>query len=546
MSEEIKLQDIIRRSQEGGYFDFIYHGLRADTKYTVAMAEGEEEYDVYEALERAIEEGNVYLVQGFMKDSKIDPNEKVYETLKFIIIWKNMQMFKAIYTNPRTKIKSKLLVDAAMGSLEVFKIVESNPKVRKTTDLMNHCLLNTTENSDTRILKYILADPLTNPLLRLNTRIYETFEEGITGDLTIRSYILASNMNALRILIQDPRFSLNEGHLKMALKNEDWGIIQLLLNDGRMDPTLYVNHMSRLMDDPDFDPNENAFKVSLRVGNLEVFNMIYEDERTNVDDSSLFIAASFNNQNIVVTLRKDRRIVIDTDLINNALVHASKGCAIDMIKYLLSDMRITPQENVVGTNISFGNVAIKAAIYALKEESLDTVIVLISDSRIIANEGNLLSAIKTAQVGITNLLLGYDHIVPTNEHFYAAVITRQVDIVRRLLSYSDIDPSFDSNKSILLAAGNRDEIMIKLLLKDKRTRTTETGKNELIRKIWKQRQSESKMLKLMRPAPSVSTKDEDEDEDEINKRIKRREGVETGDLPDEFHDMLQGLLGIYE
>lgn len=136
-------------------------------------------------------------------------------------------------------------------------------------------------------------------------------------------------------------------------------IVQLLLNDGRADPTddsnyaLYIasknDHVDvvrLLLQDPRVDPSADdncAIRIASENGHVDVVRLLLEDPRVDpsADDNQAIRYASENGHiEVVRLLLEDPRV--DPSAYNNyAIWYASKNGHVEVVRLLLEDPRVT-------------------------------------------------------------------------------------------------------------------------------------------------------------------------------------------------------------
>lgn len=108
-----------------------------------------------------------------------------------------------------------------------------------------------------------------------------------------------------------------------ALRNNHVEIVELLLNDGRIDPGSFDNV---------------ALRAASASGYLDIVNLLLEDPRVNLINS-LTIASENGQLNVVNRLLEDSR-VNPTFENNEAIINASENGHINVVNRLLEDPRV--------------------------------------------------------------------------------------------------------------------------------------------------------------------------------------------------------------
>lgn len=182
--------------------------------------------------------------------------------------------------------------------------------------------------------------------------------------------------------------TLNDYFLRCCAQNKT-EIVELLLQDGRIDPSMNDNFVFRqscfnnhpkmakiLLQDIRVDPsakNNCSLRVACMNSFLEIIEILVDDERTDpsIDDNCMIRLARKNERPKVIELLL-RSEKVDPSIDDNSLITYS--CAfgfIDIVKILLKDERVDPSVN--------GNHALRCACDGGHS---DIVRILLKDKRI--------------------------------------------------------------------------------------------------------------------------------------------------------------------
>ncbi len=222
-------------------------------------------------------------------------------------------------------------------------------------------------------------------VLPLLLPIHKLFDSRYTSCLSVAARM--GNSEVVRILLKcesvDPADGGSEALRYAAEDAESTEVVQLLLEDGRADPTLFMSSwvtwtleiVSLLLKDGRIDPLHNesyAFRHAALSSNVELVKMLLGDGRADPcthQDRSLRSASYRGGADIVRLISEDGRA--DGRALNTALVIASQMGYVDIVRTLLENSQVDPTAN--------NNRAVWAASENMDLEIVD---VLLADPRV--------------------------------------------------------------------------------------------------------------------------------------------------------------------
>ena len=136
----------------------------------------------------------------------------------------------------------------------------------------------------------------------------------------------------VKIFLADSRYNPCNNDLKMAIKNGNLQALELLLRDGRVDPS---------------DQDNQAVILASETGNLQALQLLLKDDRVDPSDQSneaIIQACTKGHLQVVELLLRDKR-VNPASRRNRAINRASDAGHGEIVQLLLSDSRVLKKGN---------------------------------------------------------------------------------------------------------------------------------------------------------------------------------------------------------
>ena len=201
--------------------------------------------------------------------------------------------------------------------------------------------------------------------------------------------------------------------IEFASENQHLNIVQLLLNDERVDPSSH---------------NNQAIRSASKNGHHEVVQLLLTDSRVDpsADDNYAIQIASENGHLNIVQLLLNDEPVDPSSYDNYAISYASENGHHEVVQLLLTDSHVDPSAD--------NNYAIKKAS---ENGHLKVLQLLMCDSRVdpSANDNYAIQiASENGHLNIVQLLLNDERVDPSS-HNNQAIDPQVKMVIRMLLSY---------------------------------------------------------------------------------------------------------------
>ena len=322
----------------------------------------------------------------------------------------------------------------------------------------------------------------------------------------------ANDMEKIRELIHtDPTFD-DQYMLRQACFNGKLDIVDLLLQDPRVDPSVQENTpikfasqtgdtaiVQRLLQDPRVDPSADdqfALTAACQNDHTEIVKMFLQDPRIDpsVNEQSLIRTACMHGQTEVArVLLQDPRV--DPSVNNQTCLKWAVGTKnIELVQLLLQDARIDPsndEQNVVKMAIEKGHVEILEIL--LQDPRIDPSIhdqhllkdtirkgrnrivqILLKDRRVdpsVDNQWALRTAVGSNDPQLLEILFTDDRVDPTiNSNFMIKNVATygRTRLMRLFLKHPRVDPTTDNQYPLRIAIANGHVETVRELLMDER------------------------------------------------------------------------------
>ena len=244
--------------------------------------------------------------------------------------------------------------------------------------------------------------------------------------------------------------------LQIAVENSHAEVVEFLLT--RVDSRVMAvknscGEMVKFMI-PIVDQNVNfdvVFKIAVQTGCAEVVKLLLEDKRFSPVDC--FITATQRGHlDVVKMLLADDRCDPSRNTSSNPMAVAATRRYIEIVRALLEDGRVVPDEHVLSAASSGGSVEIVKLL--LDREGVEPY------------SGLITCAATSGNVEVVELLLTL--VDPEHESLYCAARSGHTNVVDVLLTDGRADPCFKDNASIRKSVANKHADVIELLLRDGR------------------------------------------------------------------------------
>ena len=327
-----------------------------------------------------------------------------------------------------------------------------------------------------------------------------------------REALRSKNMETITKMIQtDPTFD-SQYMLRYACVEGEFDILDLLLQDPRVNPSIndntpikyasergFTNIVERLLRDPRVDPSaekQYALKEACKNNHIETVNVLLRHPRVDpsVDDQVLLRRACMYSQTgLVRVLLQDPRV--DPSVKNQICLHnAVTTKNIELVQLLLRDARIDPSKDhmhVVKTAIEKGYVEILEMLlqdprvdpsihdqhllrHAIMKGKNTIVQTLLKDRRVdpsVDNQWALRTAIGSNDPQLLEILLTDDRVDPSsNDNYFIQYVAEggRTRLVRLLLQDPRVDPSVENQRPLKTAITHGYTETVRELLKDPR------------------------------------------------------------------------------
>jgi len=337
----------------------------------------------------------------------------------------------------------------------------------------------------------------------------------------------------------------NAAPLKLAISKNNFKIVQILINDWRIDQRILQNlfgdvckhstpEIARIfLDYPWFNPENQDFQLAAGANNLKIVRLLLTDPRIDpADDQSgaLHSAAEQGFLEMVKLLLKDPRInPADDD--SYGLRKAFLYQHFDVVETLLLDGRSDPtfddntllEWSILTNNLKFVKILLKdprvdisingnfPLVWACSKGYIGIVKYLLADPRINLNETDfnsaLIEAMTQKQMEILRFLLDNSQFRPNIRFFGEAIIEDNIEIVKILLDDPRVDPSSAENFAIVIASTGGHPEMVKLLLADPRVDPSDQGSLAIYEAAGS---NYIEIVELLLADPRVSLQDQEE------------------------------------
>jgi ankyrin repeat protein len=255
-------------------------------------------------------------------------------------------------------------------------------------------------------------------------------------------------------------------------------VVRLLLADARVDPVAYGGQFHGPIQHGDwiehvvFHDNYAILKSSEN-GHAAVVQLLLKDGRvdpTTIHNAPLYAAMRSGNADVVRLLLADARVEPGNTFINDAIIDNSERGRADMVRLLLADGRGDPS--------SQHNLALCRSV---GRGHVDVVRLLLADGRsdpAAHNNAAIKMSCEQGHADVVRVLLedgrvnpcawGYETSDNNNAPIRLSSAKGHADVVRLLLRISRVDPTVRNNEAVRAAKQNGHAAVVSLLLADPR------------------------------------------------------------------------------
>ena len=300
-----------------------------------------------------------------------------------------------------------------------------------------------------------------------------------------REALRSENMETITEMIQtDPTFD-SQYMLRYACLEGEFDIVDLLLQDPRVNPSVndnipikyaseygFTNIVERLLRDPRVDPSaekQYALKEACKNNHIETANVLLRHPRVDpsVDEQAILRNACMKGQTKVAqVLLQDSRV--DPSVKNQICLHnAVTTKNIELVRLLLQDARIDPSKDHL--------FAVQIAVDLGAVEILE---ILLQDTRVdpsIHDQHLLKDTIRKGKNSIVQILLKDRRVDPSVDKQWAlrtAIGSNDAQLLEILFTDDRVDPAMNNNFMIKNVATYGRTRLMKLFLKHPRVDPT--------------------------------------------------------------------------
>jgi hypothetical protein len=406
------------------------------------LAEDSQDVAIGAALLDACRNGRCDIVAMLTADARFDSSSDGDEA------------FRVACVNGHVKVVSMLLLDLRL-SIPIEEMMDGLDLAATA----GHC----------DVVGVLVQHPRVNP--------------GLDKSFALEQYCHAGDVKRVSELLDDPELDggLPGAILAAASGNGRTAIVQLLLTDSRVDPSVDENNAIRLasarghdnvvkllLADPRADPaadSNYAIRYASSNGHAGVVKLLLADPRVDpaaYDNHAIRFASDNGHTSVVKLLLADTRV--DPTAENNAAIrYASLNGHASVVKLLLAHPRVDPAAE--------NNAAIQCASYYGRAS---VVTLLLADPRVdpaAENNNAIRDASSEGHASVVKLLLADPRVDPAannNDAIRDASSNGHASVVELLLADPRVDPSAGSNYAIRNASSRGHASVVELLLVDLR------------------------------------------------------------------------------
>eukprot|EP01118_Nematostelium_gracile_P006599 TRINITY_DN2121_c0_g5_i1.p1 TRINITY_DN2121_c0_g5~~TRINITY_DN2121_c0_g5_i1.p1 ORF type:complete len:393 (-),score=78.12 TRINITY_DN2121_c0_g5_i1:34-1167(-) len=344
-----------------------------------------------------------------------------------------------------------LVVASELGILSVVNTLLKDPRLDPSWN-QNKALEIANSNGQCDIVKRLLQDKRVDPsfddnklfinackrdyldivnLLLEDNRVDPTAQK----DLPLQSAACGGHIEIVKRLLQHPKVNPNEGchtfgnrdfdekdigvPLTLAIQNKDLDLVNLLLENEKVDPTVHNNEairmaserenvkiLKRLLQDPRVDPSDfknDAIKIASQYGNPEAVNIILQDPRVDPSDSdNKALCLAVRSLKVVNRLLQDARVCVTVEVIEAACKYGT----VDVLDRLLEVSKFEPKDYPNGIVKAIECYRFELVKRLLQEKGIQPNI---------ENKKALVAAIKTKNDDMIHMICEYMNI-PNDTH----------------------------------------------------------------------------------------------------------------------------------
>ncbi|KAJ3154582.1 hypothetical protein HDU89_007820 [Geranomyces variabilis] len=288
---------------------------------------------IHHAVLREMNDVAIYLLQ--MMRSEPSATYNLVRLLQTATVRPNMTILKMLIldygVDPASASNEAIRVACRNGDVEFVRHLLSDSRVdpmdSDPNELKSNALFAASTADQAKVVELLLQDPRIDPAANNNWAIYAASGHGACS--------------AVKILMLDPRVKLSNESLYVACDAGRRDVVDLLLQDERIDPTADHNKalrlaiggdtranddddvVLRLLQDPRIDPsfnNNEAVQNVARYRSARVMAELLKDPRVNPaanDNYAIRVARRDQREDVVTVLLADERVDPEADALSD-------------------------------------------------------------------------------------------------------------------------------------------------------------------------------------------------------------------------------------
>ncbi|KAJ1554480.1 hypothetical protein HK096_003354, partial [Nowakowskiella sp. JEL0078] len=479
-------------------------------------------------VELTVVKGALPIFKCLISNSNHKNDKILVSCVELAMVFNQTQMLNILLRDPYvdclladSDFTISLLIAAENGHTEMVKYLLTDRRVNPCVE-DNDVLRLAVKNKHYETITILLNDKRIDPAAYDFSAIKVAVEYGDDRALELMlprikdGIVIAAVSNqydVVQLILKHPIDSVNPKFCDLALcaavKSGNLRIVELLLKDKRVNPTVLYNYsevwgnseehckiMDVLLKDGRFDPAVNDNELFTIVADEGYFNLVanlLKSECVNPStdyNAALRLSASRGHAKVIERLMKDKR-VDPSDFGNEAIQLSSENGFYDVVQLLMKDKRVDPTAN---NNYAIQHASINGHYEIVKE--------LLKDERVdpSTNSNSVLYYIiehgKYRQVfEVIEIILRDKRVDPSSNNNFALRTSMEtyrndffrthadewlLSIVKLLLSDKRVDPSFDSNYMLHTASKEGFQGTVDLLLQNNRIRVSEIEKSRFL------------------------------------------------------------------
>jgi ankyrin repeat protein len=253
--------------------------------------------------------------------------------------------------------------------------------------------------------------------------------------------------------------------------DETYSIIDVCFTLNRCNVIYHLYHYTKKINVKDLVTHEylfNMFRIGTEINDFNGLKILINNPLLKINQC---IKYTINEKNSKVTQMLLTNNILNIDIINYTIKHASRNGLIEIVKLLLNDSRFIQIVDPASEN----NYAIR---WASENGHLEVVELLLGDHRVDPADNNNFAIRWASEYGhlkVVKLLLEDKRVDPAdNDNAAIAVASRNghLEVVKLLLDDQRVNPADNDNAAIRFASYHGHIEVVKLLLQDSRVKVT--------------------------------------------------------------------------